>query len=75
MKHPEQVAAYTAEIQKLEQLGYAIKMELSAEAWSTKSWNITYHMAQCNGKNGVVFNFSFHYQGQNLNNSFSLDQC
>lgn len=32
MKHPEQVAAYTAEIQKLEQLGYAIKMELSAEA-------------------------------------------
>ncbi|XP_026094149.1 uncharacterized protein LOC113066497 [Carassius auratus] len=66
-KDPEQAAAYTAEIQKLERAGYAVKVELNVEECLTNTWYIPHHLVQHNGKNRVVFNCSFQYQGQNLN--------
>ncbi len=67
VKNPEQAAAYTAEIHKLEKASYAVKMDQHAEEDSAHSWYIPHHMVHHNGKNRVVFNCSFHYQGQNLN--------
>lgn len=66
-KRPDQAAAYTGEIKKLEQSGYVTKVDQHAEQDSTYSWFIPHHMVQHNGKNRVVFNCSFQHQGQNLN--------
>lgn len=65
-KSPEQAAAYIAEMERLETSGYVIKLEPGAEATPT-SWYIPHHMVQHNGKNRVVFNCSFRFQGHNLN--------
>lgn len=67
VKNPEQAAAYSAEIHKLEQAGYAVKLDQHAEQDSAYSWYIPHHIVHHNGKNRVVFNCSFSYQGQNLN--------
>lgn len=67
LKNPEQAAAYTAEIHKLEQANYAVKLDQQAEESSDQAWYIPHHMVHHNGKNRVVFNCSFNYQGQNLN--------
>lgn len=66
-KNSEQAAAYSAEIHKLEQAGYAVKLKQHTEHDSGSSWYIPHHMVHHNGKNRVVFNCSFRHQGQNLN--------
>lgn len=65
-KSPEQAAAYIAEMKRLETLRYVVILEPGAEATPT-SWYIPHHMVQHNGKNRVVFNCSFQFQGHNLN--------
>ncbi|KAL0151955.1 hypothetical protein M9458_052762 [Cirrhinus mrigala] len=66
-KNPQQAAAYTTEIVKLEQAGYVNKLPQDAVTDTSCSWYIPHHMVQHNGKNRIVFNCSFKYQGQNLN--------
>lgn len=73
-KNPDQGTAYTAEIHKLEQAGYATKLDQNAEQNSAYSWYIPHHMVQHNGKNRLVFNCSFQHQSQNLNKLLPLDQ-
>lgn len=65
LKDPECAAAYNAEIAKLEHAGYA-KVGREMEC-SKESWFIPHHMVTHNGKNRIVFNCSFSYQGHNLN--------
>ncbi|KAK7891694.1 hypothetical protein WMY93_023657 [Mugilogobius chulae] len=65
-KSPEQASAYIAEIQRLVEAGYVVELEPGSEHTPT-SWYIPHHMVQHNGKNRVVFNCSFEFQGQNLN--------
>ncbi|KAK7902058.1 hypothetical protein WMY93_018827 [Mugilogobius chulae] len=59
-------SAYIAEIQRLVEAGYVVELEPGSEHTPT-SWYIPHHMVQHNGKNRVVFNCSFEFQGQNLN--------
>lgn len=44
-----------------------VKLDQHAEQDSAYSWYIPHHIVHHNGKNRVVFNCSFSYQGQNLN--------
>lgn len=67
LKDPEKAAAYGAEILKLKQAGYVVKLEDEEVNTSTESWFIPHHMVMHNGKNRIVFNCSFTYKGQNLN--------
>ncbi len=66
MKDPEKAAVYNAEVQKLEQAGYTVQVppEMMSPAGS---WYIPHHLVQHNGKNRLVFNCSFKYRGENLN--------
>ncbi len=66
-KNPQQAAAYTTEIAKLEQAGYVDKLPQDAVTDTSSSWYIPHHMVHHNGKNRIVFNCSFQYRGQNLN--------
>lgn len=66
-KAPDQAQAYKAEIQKLEQASYAVKLAPGAEEDTATSWYIPHHMVQHNGKNRIVFNCSFQFRGNNLN--------
>ena len=66
-KAPDQAQAYKAEIQKLEQAGYVVKLEPGAEEDTATSWYVPHHMVQHNGKNRIVFNCSFQFRGNNLN--------
>ncbi|KAJ8400621.1 hypothetical protein AAFF_G00393900 [Aldrovandia affinis] len=68
-KDLERAMAYSAEIQKLIQVGSASKLSFSALNNKGESWYITHHMVSHNGKNRCVFNFSFQFQGQSLNES------
>lgn len=65
-KSPEQAAAYQREIEKLVEAGYVVKLPEQAES-GPEAWYIPHHMVQHNGKNRVVYNCSFQYQGHNLN--------
>ncbi|XP_038160417.1 uncharacterized protein LOC119796094 [Cyprinodon tularosa] len=67
LKDPEKAAAYGAEILKLKQAGYVVKIEDEEVNESTESWFIPHHMVTHNGKNRIVFNCSYTYKGQNLN--------
>lgn len=66
-KSPEQADAYQREIEKLVQSGYAVKLADHQVESSSEAWYIPHHMVQHNGKNRVVYNCSFQYQGHNLN--------
>ncbi len=66
-KNPQQAAAYTTEIAKLEQEGYVNKLPLNAVTDTSCSWYVPHHMVHHNGKNRIVLNCSFQYRGQNLN--------
>lgn len=59
--------AYQAEITKLEKAGYATRVSQEQVNTSRESWFIPHHMVTHNGKNRVVFNCSFTYRDQNLN--------
>lgn len=66
-KLPEQAAAYQAEIDKLKEAGYAVKLEPHQIEGTEEAWYIPHHIVQHNGKNRVVYNCSFQYGGLNLN--------
>ena len=66
-KAPEQAAAYEAEIHKLEDAGYMVKLEAHQVNETEEAGYIPHHIVQHNGKNRVVYNCSFQYQGHNLN--------
>lgn len=66
-KLPEQAAAYQAEIRKLEDAGYAVKLESHQIEGTEEAWYIPHHIVRHNGKNRVVYNCSFQHQGLNLN--------
>ncbi|KAJ8400032.1 hypothetical protein AAFF_G00400710 [Aldrovandia affinis] len=59
--------AYRAEIMKLEKTGYATRVSPEKARTSKESWFIPHHLVTHNGKNRVVFNCSFTYKDQNLN--------
>ncbi len=67
MRDPQKAEAYHAEIRKLEQAGFAVKVQEQILSETEESWFIPHHMVSHNGKNRVVFNCSFSYKGQNLN--------
>lgn len=52
---------------KLEKAGYVAEISLQEAEDSAESWYIPHHMVRHNGKNRIVFNCSFQYQGQSLN--------
>ncbi|XP_076847529.1 uncharacterized protein LOC143493189 [Brachyhypopomus gauderio] len=66
-KSPEKAAAYQQEIDKLVEAGYVVKLAEHHLETSAEAWYIPHHMVQHNGKNRVVYNCSFQYQGNNLN--------
>lgn len=65
-KNPTQAESYRAEIRKLEEAGHIAKVSPD-EAGKTESWFIPHHMVHHNGKDRVVFDCSFQYRGQSLN--------
>ncbi|KAE8276983.1 hypothetical protein D5F01_LYC25284 [Larimichthys crocea] len=67
LKDSEQATAYQAEINKLVDAGYVVKVEPDQVETTEESWYIPHHIVQHNGKNRVVYNCSFQYQGHNLN--------
>ncbi|KAI3373427.1 hypothetical protein L3Q82_022037, partial [Scortum barcoo] len=69
VREPERAAAYSKEIHKLPQLdaGYVTPVLPAEAAKSNRSWFIPHHMVQHNGKDRIVFNCSFTFQGQSLN--------
>lgn len=67
LRDPQRAVAYCAEIAKLEKAGYAVKVPEEELNTSAESWFIPHHMVSHNGKNRIVFNCSFTYKGENLN--------
>ncbi|KAI2646919.1 Gag-Pro-Pol polyprotein [Labeo rohita] len=67
MKNPDQACAYKTEIERLRNAGYVDKLQPCKAERSQESWYIPHHMVTHNGKNRVVYNCSFQYEGQNLN--------
>ncbi len=65
-RSPEKSQAYKSEISKLLEAGYVIKIPQST-AIQTQGWYIPHHMVHHNGKNRIVFNCSFNFQGLSLN--------
>lgn len=66
-KDPSRAAAYCSEILKLETAGYVAKISPEEAFKSTESWYIPHHMVHHNGKDRIVFNCSFQYKDQSLN--------
>ncbi|XP_077374267.1 uncharacterized protein LOC144016825 [Festucalex cinctus] len=66
-KDPSKAATYCAEIQKLEVAGYVAKITPEEAHKSTESWYVPHHLVHHNGKDRIVFNCSFQYKGQSLN--------
>lgn len=66
-RDPVKAAAYKEEITKLKVTGYAVKLSPSEISNESESWFLPHHLVQHNGKNRVVFNCSFQYQGYVLN--------
>ncbi|XP_026115567.1 uncharacterized protein LOC113094113 [Carassius auratus] len=67
MKNPDQACAYKTEIERLKNASYVEKLQPCEAERSHESWYIPHHMVTHNGKNRVVYNCSFQYEGQNLN--------
>ncbi|KAI3374400.1 hypothetical protein L3Q82_005971 [Scortum barcoo] len=67
-KDPVQAAAYRVEMEKLIKAGSVIKCgpEVSVQE-DRETWYIPHHMVSHNGKNRLVFNCSYQYRGQSLN--------
>ncbi|KAK7880057.1 hypothetical protein WMY93_033275 [Mugilogobius chulae] len=66
-RDPGKAAAYKTEITKLVAAGYVKEVSEEELRSSSESWFIPHHMVTHNEKNRVVFNCSFTYKGQNLN--------
>ncbi len=66
-KNPDQACAYKTEMERLRNAGYVEKLHPFEAEKSQESWYIPHHMVTHNSKNRVVYNCSFQYEGQNLN--------
>lgn len=67
-KDPERAEAYKVEMEKLIKAGSIIKCGSGTPVTEgQEAWYIPHHMVSHNGKNRLVFNCSFQYRGQNLN--------
>lgn len=67
-KDPERAEAYKVEMEKLIKAGSIIKCGSGTPVTEgQEAWYIPHHMVSHNGKNRLVFNYSFQYRGQNLN--------
>lgn len=67
-KKPDLAEIYNKEVDKLVQAGYIAKLRPDQVTQSPESWYIPHNLIEHNGKHRIVFNFSFSYQGQVLNN-------
>ncbi len=54
-------------MERLRNAGYVEKLHLFEAERSQESWYIPHHMVTLNSKNQIVYNCSFQYEGQNLN--------
>lgn len=68
-KDKDKSSVYSAEMSKLELAGSVRKLTLEEVAQSEESWFIPHHLVEYNGKNRLVFNCSYQFQGRNLNES------
>ncbi len=68
-KDEVKASAYAAEMSKLELAGSVRKLTPEEAAQSEESWFIPHHLVEHNGKNRIVFNCSYQFQGRNLNES------
>ncbi|KAJ7997224.1 hypothetical protein DPEC_G00226750 [Dallia pectoralis] len=68
-KDPEKAAAYRIEMEKLAQAGSIKKLGPDTPTQESESWYIPHHMVSHNGKNRIVFNCSYQFNNQNLNDS------
>ncbi|CAI5673999.1 unnamed protein product [Oreochromis niloticus] len=66
-KDPGRAKIYRAEIEKLVQAGSVVKVSPPEVAQADESWYIPHHLVSHNGKDRLVFNCSFQFQGQALN--------
>lgn len=66
-REPDRAAAYSKEIHKLLEAGYVTTVSSGEAAKSNHSWFIPHHMVHHNGKDRIVFNCSFTFKGQSLN--------
>ena len=60
-------SSYPEEIQKLEKVGYVIKIPSKEVELKGESWYLPHHLVTHNGKDRVVFNCSYTYDGRTLN--------
>ncbi len=65
----DKASAYAAEMSKLELAGSVRKLTPEEAAQSEETWFIPNHLVEHNGKNRIVFNCSYQFQGRNLNKS------
>lgn len=63
VKDPEKADIYEADIQKLLDSGYVVKLDQDAADRTPESWFIPHHLVHHNGKDRLVFNCSYTYQG------------
>lgn len=68
VKRPQLAVIYNKEIDKLVQAGYIAKLSNDEVSQSPESWYIPHHIVEHNAKHRIVFNCSFPYEGQVLNN-------
>lgn len=66
-RSPDRAKVYNAEILKLVDAGYVTKITQDVAEQSEESWFIPHHLVHHNGKDRLVFNCSFSYQGLSLN--------
>ncbi len=65
----DKASAYAAEMSKLELAGSVRKLTPEEAAQSEETSFIPNHLVEHNGKNRIVFNCSYQFQGRNLNKS------
>lgn len=66
-RDPDLAAAYQEGLVKLVQVCNVVKLSQEQVDRTREAWHILHHIVQHNGKNSVVFNGSFSYQGNNVN--------
>lgn len=67
-RDPARAEAYRVEMEKLIKAGSVIKCGPKvSDKEGCEEWYIPHHMVSHNGKNRLVFNCSYQYRGQNLN--------
>ncbi|XP_022540035.2 uncharacterized protein LOC111195821 [Astyanax mexicanus] len=68
-KNVKQAQDYHQEMAKLEQAGHVQRLSPESVESTTESWFLPHHLVYHNGKARLVFNCSFQYGGQSLNNN------